>query len=84
MGNPKKINCLLYQQLVEFHKKLFSYREYVNISDRQLFVKLYMKARNKNIELVATLKAPSLLIIGVANSEANQSIKESYAVTAKI
>lgn len=42
-----------------------------------------MKARDKNIELVATLKTPSLLIIGVANSEANQSIKESYAVTAK-
>ena len=43
-----------------------------------------MKARDKNIELVATLKVPPLLIIGVANSEANQSIKESYAVTAKI
>lgn len=43
-----------------------------------------MKVRGKNIELVATLKAPSLLIIGVVNSEANQSIKESYAFTAKI
>ena len=43
-----------------------------------------MKARGKNIELVATLKTPSLLLIGVANSEANQSIKESYAFTAKI
>lgn len=38
-------------------------REY--ISDQQLLAKLYMKARDKNIELVATLKVPSLLIIGV-------------------
>ena len=43
-----------------------------------------MKVRDKNIELVATIKTPSLLIIGVANSEANQSIKESYAITDKI
>ena len=43
-----------------------------------------MKSRDTNIELVATLKTPSLLLIGVENSEANQSIKESYAVTAKI
>ena len=28
-----------------------------NISDQQLLAKLYMKARGKNIELVATLKS---------------------------
>lgn len=43
-----------------------------------------MKVRDKNIELVTTLKTPSLLLIGVVNSEMNQSIKESYAFTAKI
>ena len=43
-----------------------------------------MKVRDKNIELVATLKTHSLLIIGGAKSEANQNIKESYAFTAKI
>ena len=43
-----------------------------------------MQVRDKNIELVATLKTPSLLLIVGANSEANQSIKESYAFTAKI
>ena len=65
-----------------FSQRLFSNREY--ISDQQPLVRLYMKARDTNIELVATLKTPSPLIIGVANSEANQNIKESYAVTAKI
>ena len=68
--------------MIDFLQKLFSNREYK--SEQQPLAKLYMKARDKNIELVATLKVPSLLIIGVANSEANQSIKESYAVTAKI
>ena len=37
-----------------------------NISEQQPLVRLYIKARDKNIELVATLKAPSLLLVGVA------------------
>lgn len=51
---------------VETNKRTLKWatnREY--ISDQQLLAKLYMKARDKNIELVATLKVPSLLIIGV-------------------
>ena len=70
------------QYVDRFLQRLFSNREY--ISEKQPLVRLYMKSRDTNIELVATLKTPPLLIIGVANSEANQSIKESYAVTAKI
>jgi len=68
--------------LIDFLQKIFSNREYK--SEQQPLVRLYIKARDKNIELVATLKTPPLLLIGVANSEANQSIKESYAFTAKI
>ena len=53
----------VYQYVDRFLQRLFSNREY--ISDQQLLVMLYMKSRDTNIELVATLKAPSLLIIGV-------------------